>query len=72
MAAHGRRALGRLQGGVVQPLQIREMGAEGGHPQTLLWGELLPSGTLICPYSFPQGSQAALSGAPLWPGQLGV
>lgn len=49
---------------MVQPLQIRETGAEGGHPQTLLWGELPPLEPSPAPTASPKEAKQHLVGPP--------
>lgn len=49
---------------MVQPLQIRETGAEGGHPQTLLWGELPPLEPSSAPTASPKEAKQHLVGPP--------
>jgi len=56
---------------VVQPLQMRETGVEGGHPQTLFWGELPPLEPSSAPTASPKEAKQHLMGARLQPGQLG-
>lgn len=57
---------------MIQPLQIKETGAEGGHPQILFGGEIPTLEPSSAPTASPKEDKQHLVGGPLWPGQLGA